>query len=216
MAIIGVLVSTGTALANNPPSGQTFLSMVSILPLTIIFSMLGWGMTALTRGEKPAHLTGARPWRLIPCSMGLMIIMVFLVGLSIVFTGSLVREYKYQDLEENLKNFVSYQMAYAREQKAQTGHSRFDKSAREVYFKAYPHARVEYSPDNEKFTVVVPPEYVPVFPYNYMTAMPSYRSDETGQIRMIRVRSKNHLCPADAPVIMKIDAQDLQQLQRAS
>ena len=91
------------------------------------------------------------------------------------------------DLEETLKNFVSYQIAYAREQKAQSGQPGFDKAARDVYFKAYPHARVEYSPDNKKFTVVVPPEYVPVFPHNYMTAMPSYRADETGQIRMIRV-----------------------------
>jgi hypothetical protein len=28
---------------------------------------------------------------------------------------------------------------------------------------------------------------------------------------MIRVRSKSHLCPADAPVIIKISEQDLQQ-----
>ena len=273
MAISGVLLSTGTALANNPPSGQTFLAMISILPLIIIFSMLGgaytvleqlvpngfskgffisgiavalifsmmhegfaliaavlfgiyaivrsfmmlgWGLTALTRGEKPVHLTGARPWRLISCSMGLMIITVFLVGLSIVFTGSLVREYKYRNLEEALQNFVSYQIAYAREHKAQTGRSGFDKAARDVYLKAYPHARVEYSPDDQKFTVVVPPEDVPVFPYNYMTAIPSYRADETGRIRMIRVRSKNHLCPADAPVIMQVEAQDFKKTQRAS
>ncbi len=273
LAMAGILLTTGTALANNPPSGQTFLSMIAILPLAIIFSMmggaytvlkqfepsgfgrgilisgiavailfsmahegfalivavifgiyaiirggmmLGWGVTALKRGEKPAHLTGARPWRMISCSVGLMIITVFLVGLSMVFTGSLVREYKYRSLEEALKDFVSYQMAYAREQKAQTGRSCFDEAAQEVYLKAYPHARIEYSPDNKKFTVIVPPEFAPVFPYNYMTAMPSYRADETGRIRMIRVRSKNHLCPADAPVIMKIDAQDLQKVQRSS
>lgn len=273
MAISGLMLSTGTALANNPPSGQTFLSLISILPLIIIFSMmggaytvlkqlapngfgkgfficgiavalifsmmhegfavivavvfgiyaivrslmmLGWGLTALTRREQPAHLTGARPWRLISCSAGLMIITVFLVGLCIVFTGSLVREYKYRNLEEALQNFVSHQIAYAREQKAQTGRSRFDKAARDVYFQAYPHARVKYSPDNKKFTVVVPPESVPVFPYNYMTAIPSYRADETGRIRMIRVRSKSHLCPADAPVIMQIEAQDYPKTQRPS
>ena len=244
LAMTGVLLTASIALANNPPSGQTLLSMISILLLTIIFSMLsgaytvlkqlaprglsrgflisgivvatifsmalegfavifavifgiyaiirsfmmlGWGLTALKRGEKPAHLTETRPWRMISCSVGLMIITVFLVGLSIVFTGSLVREYKYRNIEEALKNFVSYQMAYACEQKAQTGRSCFDEAARDVYFKAYPHARVEYSPDNKKFTVIVPPVFVPVFPYNYMTAMPSYRADETGRIRMIRV-----------------------------
>jgi hypothetical protein len=118
----GVFFSTGTAMANNPPSGQTFLSMISILPLMILFSMvggayvilkqvqpgksskvfrnigiglailfsmvhessaalvavifgiiaivrsfqmLGWGLGALARGEKPAYLSEARPWRLI-------------------------------------------------------------------------------------------------------------------------------------------------------
>ena len=268
MAFAGVFFSTGTAMANNPPSGQTFLSMIAIVPLMIIcsmaggvyailsqlkaeksgrgfliggvavavlfsmvhegfaaivvvifgiiavgrgFQMIGWAVTALAPGEKPAHLTGARPWRLISSSILLITITVFLVGLSLVFTGSLVREYKYRNLEVALKNFVSYQIAYTQQHKTQTGRPRFDQAARDVYFQAYPSARVEYSPDDRHFTVTAPPEYLPIFPYNYLTAAPSYRADETGQIRMIRVRNKEHLCPADAPVIMKIDEHDLEQ-----
>lgn len=271
MAFAGVFFSTGTAMANNPPSGQTLLSMISILPLMIIcsmaggayiilkqlksensgrrfliggvavailfsmvhegfaaiaavlfgifaigrgFEMIGWGLTAMTRGEKPAHLTDARPFRLISSSIFLITITVFLVGLSLVFTGSLIREYKYRGLEEALKNFVSYQIAYAQQHKTQTGRLRFDQAVQDVYFQAYPSARVEYSPDNRHFTVTAPPEYLPIFPYNYLTAAPSYRADETGQIRMMRVRSKKHLCPADAPVIMKINEQDLQKARR--
>lgn len=271
MASSGILFSTGTALANNPPSGQTFLSMISILPLMIIFSMaggayvilkklrseqpgrgfliggvavailfsmvhegfaaivaaifgiiaigrgfqmIGWGLATMSRGQKPAHLIGASSWRLISSSICLITITVFLVGLSLVFTGNFIREYKYRDLEIALKNFVSYQIAYAQQQKKTTGRSRFDQAACDVYLKTYPRARVEYSPDDLHFTVIAPPDYLPVFPYNYMTAAPSYRADETGQIRMIRVRSKNHLCPANAPVIMKIDEQDLQQAWR--
>jgi hypothetical protein len=60
------------------------------------------------------------------------------------------------------------------------------------------------------------PDYLPVFPYNYMTAVPSYRADETGQIRMIRAKRNGQLCPVDAPVIMKIEVQDLKKEMRSS
>ena len=269
----GVFFFTGTAMANNPPSGQTFLSMISILPLMIIFSMiggaytvlkrlapdksskvlpitgialaiifsmvhegfaalvtlifgiiaivrgfqmLGWGLGALARKEKPAYLSAARPLRLITSSVFLIVITVFLVGLSLVFHGSLIKEYKYKDMEAALKEFVIHQIAYAHEKNAKTGRSRFDKAAQDVYLKNYPNTRVEYSPDGNHFTVVIPPEDVPFFPYNHMTAVPSYRADETGQIRMIRAKRKGQLCPVDAPVIMKIEVQDLKKEMRLS
>jgi hypothetical protein len=243
----GIFLSTGTAMANNPPSGQTFLSMISILPFMIIFSMiggayevlkrletnkplkvlrnigivlailfsmahegfaalvtiifgiiaivrsfqmLGWGLGALTRGEKPAHLSAARPGRLIACSVFLIVVTVFLAGLSFVFQSTLHSEYKYQRMEAALKEFV--------------------------YFKAYPNTRVEYSPDGNHFTVVMPPDFLPIFPYNYITAVPSYRADETGQIRMIRAKKKGQLCPVDAPAIMKIEVQGLKKEMRLS
>ena len=269
----GIFFSPGTAMANNPPSGQTFLSMISILPLMILlsmvggayvilkqvqpgksskvfrnigigfailfsmvhesfaalvtvifgiiaivrsFQMLGWGLGALTRGEKRANLSEARPWRLISCSVSLMTVTVFLVGLSLVFHGSLIKEYKYREMEMALKEFVGYQIAYAREQKTETGRSRFDETAQDVYFKSYPNTRIEYSSDGNHFTVVMPPDYLPVFPYNYMTAVPSYRADETGQIRMIRAKRNGQLCPVDAPVIMKIEVQDLRKEMRSA
>jgi len=269
----GVFFFTGTAMANNPPSGQTFLSMISILPLMIIFSMiggayevlkrlkpdksskvlpiigialailfsmvhegfaalvtiifgfiaivrsfrmLGWGLGALTRGEKPAHLSAARPWRLMACSVFLVVVTVFLAGLSFVFQSTLHSEYKYRTMESELKEFVRYQIAYAHEHKTATGRSRFDEAAQNLYLKAFPNTRVEYSLDGNHFTVGMPPDYLPVFPYNYLTAVPSYRADETGQIRMIRAKRKGQLCPADAPVIMKIDVQDLQKENRSS
>jgi hypothetical protein len=269
----GVFFFTGTAMANNPPSGQTFLSMISILPLMIIFSMiggayavlkqlkpdksskvlpiigialaiifsmahegfaalvtiifgiiaivrsvqmLGWGLGALTRGEKPAHLSAAHPWRLISCSVFLIVVTVFLAGLSFVFQSTLHSEYKYRRMESELKEFVRYQIAYAHEHKTETGRSRFDEAAQDLYLKAFPNTRVEYSRDGNHFTVVMPPDYLPIFPYNYLTAVPSYRADETGQIRMIRAKKKGQLCPVDAPVIMKIDVQDLQKEMRSS
>jgi hypothetical protein len=269
----GIFLSTGTAMANNPPSGQTFLSMISILPFMIIFSMiggayevlkrletnkplkvlrnigivlailfsmahegfaalvtiifgiiaivrsfqmLGWGLGALTRGEKPAHLSAARPGRLIACSVFLIVVTVFLAGLSFVFQSTLHSEYKYQRMEAALKEFVIHQVAYAHEHKTATGQSRFDEESQDNYFKAYPNTRVEYSPDGNHFTVVMPPDFLPIFPYNYITAVPSYRADETGQIRMIRAKKKGQLCPVDAPAIMKIEVQGLKKEMRLS
>lgn len=269
----GIFFSTGTAMANNPPSGQTFLSVISILPLMIIFSMiggayevlkqlkskklskvlrisgiavailfsmahegfavlvtfifgiiaivrgfqmLGWGLGALTRGEKPAHLKTVRPWLLISCSVSLIVVTIFLAGMSFVFLSPLHSEYKYHRMERALKEFVIHQFAYAHKHKIVTGQSRFDQGAQDVYFRSFPNTRVEYSPDGNHFTVVMPPDFLPIFPYNYLTAIPSYRADETGQIRMIRVKKKGQLCPVDAPVIMKIEVQDSQKEIRSS
>ena len=269
----GVFFSTGTAMANNPPSGQTFLSMISILPLMIIFSMiggayevlkrpkpkklskvlrisgiavailfsmthegfavwvtfifgmiaivrgirmLGWGLGALTRGEKPAHLKAARPWRLISCSVSLIVVTIFLAGFSVFFLSPLHSEYKYHEMELAIKKFITHQLAYAHEHKTATGQSRFDEGAQDKYFKAFPSTQVEFSPDGNHFTVVMKPDFIPIFPYNYLTAVPSYRADETGQIRMIRVKSKDQLCPIDAPVIMKIEVQDIEKEMRSS
>ncbi|MGD9079470.1 MAG: hypothetical protein PVG96_09020 [Desulfobacterales bacterium] len=269
----GIFFSTGTAIANNPPSGQTFLSMISILPLMIIFSMiggayevlkrlkpkklskvlrisgiavailfsmahegfavlvtfifgiiaivrgfrmLGWGLGAMARDEKPAHLTAARPWRLISCSVSLIVFTLFLAGFSVVFLSPLHNEYKYHEMERAIKKFVIHQISYTHKHKTATGQSRFDEGAQDKYFKAFPNTRVEYSPDGNHFTVVMPPDFLPIFPYNYLTAVPSYRADETGQIRMIRVKKKDQLCPIDAPVIMRIEVQDLEKEMRSS
>ena len=84
-----------------------------------------------------------------------MTVTVFLVGLSLVFHGSLIKEYKYREMEMALKEFVGYQIAYAQEKKTETGRSRFDETAQDVYFKSFPNTRVEYSPDGNHFTVVI-------------------------------------------------------------
>ena len=54
------------------------------------------------------------------------------------------------------------------------------------------------------------PYRFPFFPYNYLTSQPSYRADETGQIRMAHVHKGDQICPADAPVVMKVSNEDIQ------
>jgi hypothetical protein len=51
------------------------------------------------------------------------------------------------------------------------------------------------------------PNRFPFFPYNYLLSQPSYRADETGQIRMIYVHNENKLCPENAPVVMNVKNQ---------
>jgi hypothetical protein len=166
--------------------------------------------------ETPAHLQAARPWRLISCSVPLIVFTLFLGGFSFVFQSTLHSEYKYQRMEDALKEFIIHQIVYAQEHKTATGQSRFDEAAQDNYFKAFPNARVEYSPDGNHFKVMMPPDFLPLFPYNHIAAVPSYRAGETGQIRMIRAKRKDQLCPADAPVIMKIDLQKSKKKMRPS
>ena len=47
------------------------------------------------------------------------------------------------------------------------------------------------------------------FPYNYFVSCPSYRADETGQIRMVMVHQKDEKCPADAPIVIQVSILDV-------
>jgi hypothetical protein len=63
---------------------------------------------------------------------------------------------------------------------------------------------IEYTPDGQRFTVYYPPERVPFFPFNSFFPTPSFRADQTGQIRMCHVWTAGAFCPPDAPVLLWI------------
>ena len=62
----------------------------------------------------------------------------------------------------------------------------------------------------EQTVYMLPMGKMPFFPFNYLTSQPSYRADETGRIRMLRVHRRNHLCPEDAPVVMRVETEDIE------
>ncbi len=83
------------------------------------------------------------------------------------------------------------------------------------FFRTSSNVRLEFDEGRMHFTVyMLPSSRFPFFPFNYMTSQPSYRADETAQIRMIRVNRKDDLCPPDAPVVMKVGKQDIQKALR--
>ena len=182
--------------------------------------MLIWGAQARSFHKDRAYIAGASPLRLTAAGVSLIVITVFLMGMAVAFNfyGTWYDRPRRQEIiaEEEIRLFVFYQIAYAHSQAERTGQMTYGPLPAEVvneadFIKPSPHIRVEYSQDRKHFTVFRPPDKpFPFFPYNYLTSQPSYRADETGNIRMIRVHRKDHLCPEDAPVVMRIGKGDIE------
>jgi len=264
------------ALANQPPGPLVALPEISILPLMILFTLLGGGYTVLKHGGKrkfgvlkvilavcilfisfaheglavlicvvfgiialvraqnlivwgvrarsikdtPAHLEDAVPTRLIAAGLSLTIITLFLVGLAAAFVAVWPMEPK--RVEKGLAAFVAHQLAHARIEKAKTGHIRFNHQlTRDEYnfrtfwaFRLSKNVQVEYGADNQSFMICIPPQghvnKFPFFPYNYLTSYPTYRGDETGQIRMSYTTNRHECCPEDAPVVMTVSEAEIE------
>lgn len=190
--------------------------MFSILALIRGMQMLYWGLRTRLFRTRPAHLAGAKSGRLIAAGAALVLATLFLVGMAAAFLNP-YGVYEYHK-EERLKAFVAYQLAYAQLEKEKTGEIKFHNITDEnsapydisefVTNDRY-NVKTEFKDDDKRFTVLMRPLFMPFFPYNHMTSEPSYRADESGQIRMIRVRKKNQVCPPDAPVVMKVTAGEI-------
>ena len=181
--------------------------------------MLYWGLRARFSKNIPEHLDSAKPARLIFAGAFLIPSALFLFGMAVFFLSSLGGPYYHRAGEEQmLKDFVAYQSAYAKIEKEKTGIERFHRITKNNpapdYIDEFVYGRykvqIEYGEGDKSFTVHVLPSYLPPFPYNHMTSRPSYLGDETGRIRMIRVHDKEQLCPADAPVVMKAEPEDIE------
>jgi len=164
----------------------------------------------------PAHLQKANPWRLIPAGLSLVVLSLFLGSLMIAFFHYFPRV---SSGTERLKKFVTYQLALARLEQARTGQVRFrrtdklDLGEMGCGDSLHPGTRVEHDPGETHFTVLMfPKERFPFFPYNYLTSQPTYRSDETGKIRMVHVHHQDVVCPPDAPVVMLVTELDIQEM----
>ncbi len=59
---------------------------------------------------------------------------------------------------------------------------------------------------------VLPYSEFPPWPYGHWTKQGSYRADETGQIRMIWAKRADEVCPADAPIVMKVEEKDIREM----
>jgi hypothetical protein len=157
-------------------------------------------------------------WRLITAGMLLSVVAIYLMGSALVFVNYWPDSYQYSQVEY-LKKLLASEIAYGRTQKQQTGETRFHRiKPGEVgpwYYSEillrHGNVRVDFSPDDKHFTIyILPYASFPPWPYRFWTNQGSYRADESGEIRMVRVREQNQICPPDAPVVMKVEESDIQ------
>ncbi|MGD8381486.1 MAG: hypothetical protein PVJ11_05015 [Syntrophobacterales bacterium] len=181
------------------------------------FCMLNWGFVSLRSTKKPEHLVNAKPYRLIPSGVLLVCVSFFLGGMGAAFVAYWPNYVKEDSSKvETLRQLAAYHLAYAEVEQTVSGQMRFP-NLNEDYrvFGSYSgdrsKFRSDYSEDGKHFTIYMLPWHrFPFFPYNYLTSQPSYRADETGQIRMAHVHKGDQICPADAPVVMKVGNEDIQ------
>lgn len=181
--------------------------------------MIAWGTKSRTpagdqaTGEQAPNISSVR---LKTAGVLLILIALFLVGDAIAFVGYWPGFYQ-NNQESQLKKFLASEIAYGRAQKQTSGNLRFypvkpdDTShwAAQDLAKGK-NVRIEFAPDNKHFTVyILPYSHFPPWPYRLFTTQHSYRGDETGEIRMISVRRQDQICPPNAPVVMKVDEQDI-------
>jgi len=183
--------------------------------------MLYWGIRSFPKFKKPEYLIEANPWRLIPSGVLLIFISILLSGMAVAFVGYWpLNGSKLKDREESLKEFVAYQLAYAQLQKAESGQRFFDRVTPEdpLFNKFFDsswrkkaNVRLEYDKNGKQFMIyLLPADRFPFFPYNHLSSQPSYLGDDTGNIRMVYVSSKDAVCPADAPVVMSVGKKEIQ------
>jgi hypothetical protein len=157
-----------------------------------------------------------RPWRLIIAGALMNLIALYLVGSALVFVNYWPDSYQHMQLTD-LKKILASEIAYGRTRKQQTGETRFypikarqDRDRYEEDLLRHGNVRVDFSSDERHFTVyVLPYSAFPPWPYLFWTKQGSYRADESGQIRMVWVQRRDQLCPSDAPVVMKVEEEDI-------
>jgi len=73
----------------------------------------------------------------------------------------------------------------------------------------------ELSEDRKHFVAYLTPTHkFPGLPFGALASFPAYRVDESGKIRMIRVKQSGARCPEHAPVVAKISEQEIAEVMK--
>ena len=189
--------------------GFAFMVCVTFSFAAIVrgFKMVALGIAAGSKKKVPENLEKASPKLLVSFGALLVIVSIFLGGFAFAFIGYFARSPRYT--EETLETYMTYNIANARIVKERTGEMRFLADIPAYYppglIGRTQSFQLEYSQDYKSFVVyVLPIDKFPFFPYNYLVSLPSYRGDDSGQIRMIHTHNEQDRCPADAPVVNTI------------
>ncbi len=178
--------------------------------------MVGWGWKAASSAAMPG--SDVRRWRLTLAGIAMCIGALFLMGSAVAFVGYWPDIYQGGQIR-NLKRLLAFEIAYGRTAKEQTGETRFyrvkpgDDNDYTRDLLRHGNVRVDFDPEDKHFTIyVLPHSKFPPWPYRQWTKQGSYRADESGQIRMIWAKRTDQICPADAPVVMKVEEEDISEM----
>jgi len=210
-AILAILVS-----AAHEGLGALVALVFGIIALKRGGEMLLWGIGACNKKKRKAESNGANPLRLISAGALLIFATLFLIGMTAAFVGywpGIEQDRR----ERALMEYMAFEMALMRlddgDGSAAASYpppSGDGDTIDEFFDVSRDTVDVARDENGEGFVVYVLPGGFPFFPYNYLTSQPSYRGDETGEIRMIYVHDSVHLCPADAPVVLKVTEEDIE------
>jgi len=208
-AILAILVS-----AAHEGLGAVVAVVFGIIALKRGGEMLMWGFGALKRKQRETEPVGVSPGRMIPAGIILMLVTLFLMGMAAAFVGY------WPGIDQNrreraLVEYMASKMAYIRLSEGDADgvvpSVPPEGPLTDRFFDHYGDiVKVVSDEGGEGFIVYVLPGEFPFFPYNYLTAQPSYRGDETGDIRMIYVHHSDRLCPEDAPVVLTVNDEDIE------
>lgn len=206
-AVLAILVS-----AAHEGLGAVVALVFGIIALKRSGEMFSLGISAYRKKQRDTEPTGANPLRLIPAGVLLILITLFLMGMSVAFVGY------WPGIDQNrreraLVEYLAFETARMRLDHGSEA-TLFPSGSGDIVDEFFDPSRdvvvVTRDEGGEEFVVYVLPGRFPFFPYNYLTSQPSYRGGETGEIRMIRVHHSDHRCPADAPVVLKVTEDDIE------
>ena len=211
LALLAVL----TVLGSGMHEGFGVLVLLLFGALTAIrgLRLLRWGSDS---GPRPAQAT---PARLRAAGTLLLLTGAFTAGLGLAFVGWWPRDFA---VERDLKLLVALQMVQAQQARPSPEGPRYQPPVLEegnwvlgerhlMYLRPLGQYGAEFrlGPGGRSYQVWAWPRNMPVFPYNFLTSMPSFYSDQTGQLRQIRVHWAGVRCPPDAPVYYRVTPDDV-------
>ena len=175
--------------------------------------LLRWSFDS---GPRPPEATAAR---LRGAGMSLLLIGVFTVGIGPAFMGWWPAD---SYVENDLKRMVALQMVQARKAPPSREGPQYqplvlDERLWTLDEHRFPflgplvrHYGMEFRlhPGGRSYQFWAWPRNMPVFPYNFLTSLPSFYTDQTGQLRRIRVHWDEVRCPPDAPVYYRVTPDD--------
>ncbi|MBN1572647.1 MAG: hypothetical protein JW984_05550 [Deltaproteobacteria bacterium] len=205
-AVLAVIIST-----INIGLGVLVVIIFGVIAIARGLRMIFWGTRRLLSKSVPEYLKGAVHWRLLTSGLLLILITLFVSGMGLALASRWPADgYK----EMKLKEFTAYHIAYSRLHNTEDGRPLYPKVAKDSdvykdFFSFNQDIRLEYDDDGEHFTIYMLANNLPIFPYNYMTSVGTYRADESGKIRMISTHRRDEICPADAPVVMEVGEEEI-------